>query len=126
VSGVDCPPWCTYTHRPDRPPWFHDGVLAGFGRSGCEAQIAVEQFTREGLPEEPALRLWAIALDGGPGESRSMSLSAGDARALADVLAKVPPGELADFVRALNDAAALLDDADATAHPTDNEAKEQG
>jgi hypothetical protein len=105
-----CPPWCTYTHRTDRPRWFHEGVLAGFGRSGCEAQIAVEQFTREGLPEESTLRVWAIALDGGPGESRSVSLSAGDARVLADALAKVPPAELPDFVRTLTEAAALLDD----------------
>lgn len=112
MSATPCPPWCTQTHRPGRPARFHEGVVAGFGRHESESQICLDQFTREGLPEQPTLELWAIALDSPRrGESASISLSAGDARVLADVLAKVPPDELASFVEGLRRAAALVDPA---------------
>jgi hypothetical protein len=97
-----CPPWCTRAHT-SVLPGVHSVIVGGYGLSAAETQVTVEQIE----PAEPTLNVWALLR--GEGDSGNVKLSARDARVLARALDRVPPGEVADFVRALTDAAAVLD-----------------
>ena len=104
-----CPAWCTRVHSPkNRIAAYHEVIVRGFGYAECDSQVTVEQFD----PDEPAINVWALVHSDGTRDElpNSVKLSARDARLLARTLDRVPPAELADLVRALNDAAALLGD----------------
>jgi hypothetical protein len=95
-----CPPWCTarFDHN------VHEGLLL--------EMTGVAVTVNEGSATQPTLNVWDQTgiLAGAPG-SRHVRLGADEARLLARVLGRIESWEdMTRFTRALNEAAALLDD----------------
>lgn len=99
-----CPPWCARTHNA-KNNHVHEVIVGGYGVQRCGSQVTVEQFDGR----EPELIVWALASPVGDLGQIKVRLCASEGRLLARALREVPPSELADFIRALDSAADVLD-----------------